>query len=91
MSSDLSALTKFFTANPDELIALKRRVLGDRLPPSGYVDAIYCVGGTVDTQDQGLSMAAMYWHEHKDIPVVAALRATTKDFSTINLPIYDIL
>lgn len=78
MPSDLSALTKFFTTNPDELIALKKRVMGDWLLSSGQVDAIYCVGGTKDTQDQGLCIAAMYWHEHRMIPVVAALRGTTK-------------
>lgn len=78
MSSDLLALTKFFATDPEELIALKRRVMGDRLPPPGYIDAIYCVGGTVDTQDQGLTIAAMYWNEHRDIPVVAALRGTTE-------------
>ncbi len=77
MSSDLSALTKFFTTNPDELIALKRRVMGDWLPPTGHVDTIYCVGGTQDTQDQGLAIAAMYWLAHKNIPVVAVLRGST--------------
>jgi hypothetical protein len=78
MSSDLSELTRFFTTNPDELIALKRRVMGDILPPVGSVDAIYCVGGTQDTQDQGLAMAAMYWKVHKNIPNVGVLRGTTK-------------
>lgn len=78
MLSDFSALTKFFTTDPDELIALKRRVMGDRLPPSVHVDAIYCIGGTRDTQEQGLAIAAMYWRRHKTIPVVAALRGTTE-------------
>lgn len=78
MASDLSALTKFFATDPEELIALKRRVMGDRLPPSGQVDVMYCVGGTRDTQDQNLTVAAMYWRRHKTIPVVAVLRATTK-------------
>lgn len=78
MSSDFSTLTKLFATDPEELIALKRRVLGDWLPPSEHVDAIYCVGGTRDTQDQGLTIAAMYWNKHRHIPVVAALRGTTE-------------
>lgn len=78
MPSDFSTLTRLFSTDPEELIALKRRVMGDRLPPSAQVDAIYCVGGTRDTQDQGLAIAAMYWRRHKTIPFVAAIRATTK-------------
>lgn len=77
MSSDLSVLTKFFTMDPEELIALKRRVMEDRLLPHGQIDAIYCVGGTRDTQGQGLATAAMYWLMHKNISTIAVLRGTT--------------
>jgi len=77
MALDLSGITRFFATDPEELITLKRRVMGDILPPGGLADAIYCVGGTQDTQDQGLAIAAMYWLAHKNIPVVAVLRGST--------------
>lgn len=82
--SSLSEITKFFTSDPEELIALKRRVMGDVMP-IGHVDAIYCVGGTVDTQDQALSIAALYWQHRKktaqvfgSIDTIGVLRGSTK-------------
>ena len=86
MSSDLAGVTKFFASNPDELIALKRRVMNDILPrPRHIVDAIYCVGGTVDTQYQALHIGALYWQNRKDnarvysvIDSIGILRGSTK-------------
>ena len=75
-SSDLSALTKFFTTDPEEFIALKRRVMGDVLSRMWHADAIYCVGGTVDTQEQDLVVGSRLWgHGHSKI--IAVLRGTT--------------
>ena len=59
--SDLSGITKLFTTDSEELIALKRRVMGDVYCPEWHADAIYCVGGTVDTQAQGLKRGRQLW------------------------------
>ena len=76
MSSDLSGFTKLFTTDPEEMIALKRRVLGDVLPPKGRADAIYCVGGTTDTQEQDLEIGSMLWHAGH-AKSIGVLRGTT--------------
>jgi len=77
MSSDLSGITRFFTTDPQELIALKRRVMNDMCPPPGSADAIYCVGGTVDTQEQSVGMSAMLCC-FEYAPNIGVLRATTQ-------------
>lgn len=77
MASDLSEITKLFTTDPEELITLKRRVMGDILPSRGLADAIYCVGGTIDTQDQDLKIGATLWHAG-NAPIISVLRGTTK-------------
>ncbi|GEM_PF-4876318 len=76
--SSFSEITKFFTADPEELIALKRRVTGDILPPEGLADAIYCVGGTVDTQDQDLKMGAMLLSTKRHGKIIGVLRGSTE-------------
>lgn len=63
MASDFSGINKFFSTDPEELIALKRRVMEDVLPPMGTADMIYCVGGTADTQDQDLIVGAWLWEQ----------------------------
>lgn len=62
MASDFSGINKFFSTDPEDLIALKRRVMEDVLPPVGTADMIYCVGGTAYTQDQDIEVAARLWH-----------------------------
>lgn len=62
MASDLSGIRKFFSTDPEELIALKRRVMADMLPIMGTADMIYCVGGTSDTQDQDIRVGSKLWH-----------------------------
>ena len=77
MPSDLSRITKLFSTDPEEMIALKRRVMGDVLPPKGRADAIYCVGGTRDTQEQDLEVGNMLWHAGY-APIIGAVRGTTE-------------
>ncbi len=78
MPSDLSKITRFFTTDPEELIALKRRVMGDVLPIYRYfANAIYCVGGTMDTQDQDIAVGASLWRT-MHAPYIGILRATTE-------------
>ena len=74
--SDLSGIRRLFTVDPNELIALKRRVMGDVYRPEWHADAIYCVGGTVDTQAQGLKRGRQLWIS-ENIEVIGVLRGRT--------------